>query len=160
MLSINKELNRKLDDRPTVDYIKKVLNAYEDRMEVFNNSLEASQEQLAQEQSQQDREIALLNKELTKCNDYIETKMDIEEGTKIWGQFDKYSQHEDLKELYKIVNPEIAKFEQKIIDFDREIEQFKRMIRQFDQNLLTKSNKHQIKMLYEHIEENYDEQHV
>ena len=76
------------------------------------------------------------------------------DGTQIWTEFGKYSRHDDLVNLYNIVNPEIAKFEQKIIDFSTEYEKMKQIIAKFDQDLMRKSNKHQISVLYDFIDKN------
>lgn len=58
--------------------------------------------------------------------------MNISDGTKIWAEFSKYSRHDDLVDLYNIVNPEIAKFESKIIDFAGDYEKMKLIIAKFD----------------------------
>jgi len=34
----------------------------------------------------------------------------------IWAQFSRFAEYDDLKKLHTIVIPEIAKFEQKIMD--------------------------------------------
>jgi hypothetical protein len=81
-------------------------------------------------------------------------KLERIDGTKIWKEFSKYSCHDDLKDLYKIVNPEIAKFEQKIMDYSGDTEKMKIIIRRFDEDLAMKSNKHQIKVIYDYIDTN------
>lgn len=67
--------------------------------------------------------------ELSNIYPKIDLKMNMSDGTQIWSEFGKYSRHDDLVNLYKLVNPEIAKFEQKIIDFSTEYERMKHMIR-------------------------------
>ena len=99
-------------------------------------------EKLSDEQKEQDNEIRQLGEELSKIGFKFDLKLDKTEAQKIWKEFQFYSRHDDLKNLYRIVNPEIAKFEQKIMDFGGEIEKFKLIIRRFDEDLSTKSNKH------------------
>lgn len=47
----------------------------------------------------------------------INEKLDKAEGRKIKDHFQRFAEYSDLKELYKKTLPEIAKFEQKIIEF-------------------------------------------
>ena len=53
--------------------------------------------------------------EVAKVRREIDGKMESEEGGKIWQNFRKYAQYNELQELYKKVVPEIGKFEDKLI---------------------------------------------
>ena len=59
----------------------------------------------------------------------------------IWKHFERFSLYDDLKTLYNKVIPEIAKFEQKIINFNTAIEKNHLMIREFDNSMAQKVNK-------------------
>jgi hypothetical protein len=47
----------------------------------------------------------------------MEKKLDQKDVAKIWAHFQRFAEYGDLKDLYNKVLPEIAKFEQKIINF-------------------------------------------
>ena len=51
--------------------------------------------------------------------------------------------------------PELAKFEQKIIDFNLEIEKNSLILRRFDENLANKAEKSTIEQLYNHLDIKY-----
>jgi len=48
-------------------------------------------------------------------------KLEKTDGKQIWKHFQRFAEYEDLRELFNKVIPEIAKFEQKIMDFQAEI---------------------------------------
>ena len=123
-------------------------------MAAFKKQLESHVKKINDEQIQQDIELSKLGAEVTDVYPKIDLKMNLSDGTQIWSEFSKYSRHDDLVNLYKIVNPEIAKFEQKIMDFSSEYEKMKLIIAKFDEDLLMKSNKHQISVLYDFIDKN------
>lgn len=53
----------------------------------------------------------------------------------IWKHFERFSLYEDLKTLYSKVIPEIAKFEQKIINFNTTLEKNNLIMREFDNSI-------------------------
>ena len=107
----NSEINVKLHDRPTISYFKKVLAAYDTKIEQFNAALNEHIEKLDSTQAQQDEEIAALNGEVTNCQKALNLKMDKEDGTKIWKHFQRFAEYNDLKDLYNKCVPELSKFE-------------------------------------------------
>lgn len=74
-----------------------------------------------------------------------QNKMSLKDGQRLWRQYQRFAEYEDLRELYQRCIPEISKFEIKIIDFQAEIERFKLMIRNFDENMIHKADKTSIK---------------
>ena len=54
----NSDVNTKMLDRPTIQYFKKVLQAYDQKIEQFNNVLNEQMEKLDTTQADQDKEIA------------------------------------------------------------------------------------------------------
>ena len=62
----------------------------------------------------------------------LDLKVEKEDLTELWLHFDRFSLYEDLKSLHSKVIPEIAKFEQKLINYSYEIEKNKLIIKQFD----------------------------
>lgn len=77
--------------------------------------------QLDNEQEMQNIEIKKLGKELTSTNSELELKMNVEEGKKMWAHFSRFAEYRDLKELYQKVLPELANFEQKMINYNTDI---------------------------------------
>ena len=59
----------------------------------------------------------------------------------IWAQLSRFAEYGDLKKLHTMVVPEIAKFEQKIINSETSLKSFEHILRNFDEVLQTKSNK-------------------
>ena len=59
-------------------------------------------------------------------------KLDKNDATAIWKYFQRFAEYDDLKELYGKCIPELAKFEQKMIDYTTENEKQKIIIKRFD----------------------------
>ena len=68
-------------------------------------------------------------------------KVDLSKVKDIWAQLHRFAEYNDLKKLHSIVIPEIAKFEQKIIESQTRFDQFEQMIKSFDEAIQMKSNK-------------------
>jgi hypothetical protein len=52
-----------------------------------------------------------MDKDIVMQSRVIGRKIDREEVTKIWKHFERFAEYKDLKQLHKIVIPEISKFE-------------------------------------------------
>jgi len=52
----------------------------------------------------------------------LNSKIDLEEGKRIWKNFTKYCLYDDLKDLYNKTVPEIQKFEHKLMEFNSDLE--------------------------------------
>ena len=107
----NDQYSLKIEDRPTIAYFKKVLQAYDLKFEMVNAQLSLQMEKLDRTQADQDREIADLGTELTMRGRELDLKVEKEDLTELWLHFDRFSLYEDLKSLHSKVIPEIAKFE-------------------------------------------------
>ena len=129
------EFSAKFSDRPTIGYLKKVLSAFDEKIVRLNEQLKLHIDLMERTQHDQDREIQNLGGELTVNNKELNLKPDKEDLQEIWEHFERFALYEDLKSLNTKVLPEIAKFEQKIINFDGDLEKKSLMIRQFDQTL-------------------------
>ena len=92
-------------------------------------------------QNDQDREIQNLGGEVTVANKELSLRPEKQDLFEIWEHFERFALYEDLKGLHSKVLPEIAKFEQKIIDYNSDLEKKSLMIRQFDQIMNQKANK-------------------
>lgn len=85
----------------------------------------------------------------------MQQKLSKADGSRIWRHFQRFSEYEDLKELYSKCIPELARFEQRIIDFQLELDKNKLIICRFDETLTTKADKISIENLYNHCSERY-----
>ena len=104
-------------------------------------------------QADQDREIALLDKELTGAKKDILIKMDKNDAKTIWTHMQRFAYYDDLKDLNDKFLPELAKFESTIIGFKADNEKQCLMMRDFDETLAQKGSKNQIQIIQNKIEE-------
>ena len=58
-----------------------------------------------------------MNKRIQRQNVEISQKTDMGQITKVFDQLKRFAEYEDLKQLHKLVIPEISKFESKIMMF-------------------------------------------
>ena len=56
-------------------------------------------------------------KKIVEVEQGIDLKMSQKEGMKLWANFKKYAQYDELKDLYKKVLPAISGFEDKLKTF-------------------------------------------
>ena len=84
----------------------------------------------------------------------METKMDHEEGKKMWINFQRFALYDDFKSLYGKVVPEISKFEQKIYDYYTAHLKNQAIIRRFDTIISEKASKIDFENVNKHIMEN------
>lgn len=150
----NSDVNTKLHDRPTISYFKKVLGAYDTKIEQFNYALNEQVEKLDITQADQDKEIADLSSEITEYSKDLALKLDKNDATRIWKHFQRFAEYSDLKDLYAKCIPELAKFEQQIINFKDENEKQKMIIEKFDEHLTTKGSKTSVAEVYQYINQN------
>ena len=68
-------------------------------------------------------------------------KIDLKEAKKIWDQFQRFAEYSDLKDLYQKCIPQLAKFEQKMINYENDFKRIEDIVCDFDKHLLTKANK-------------------
>ena len=74
------------------------------------------------------------------------------EGQKIWRNFQRFADYEDLKELYRKVIPEISKFEERLIEFQIQFEKNAAIICNFDRDIALKADKLQVENLYDYLD--------
>lgn len=60
---------------------------------------------------------------------------------KIWANFKKYAQYEELKDLYRRCLPAISGFEDKLKEYWTEMQKTQLMMRRFDEILCEKAEK-------------------
>ena len=145
------DVTSRLEVRPTIDYLRKVLEDYDKKIDLIEAHLQEQMTRLDNEQEAQNMEIEKLNKELSRTNIEVDMRITKKEGQRIWQHFDRFAEYSDLKDLYAKCIPELAKFEQKIIDYEGELRKLELIIRKFDETLSIKCNKTVVDKLYEYI---------
>ena len=68
-------------------------------------------------------------------------KLDHKDGKKIWEHLQRFAEYSDLKDLYQKCIPQLASFEQKMIEFSNDYDRIEGVISIFDRQLLTKTSK-------------------
>ena len=96
-----------------------------------------------------------VNVQIRELHSEVETKLSSKEGQKIWANFRKYSQYEELKELYKKTLPAISNFEDKLKENNDHNEQIKVMCRRMDEVICNKADKTMLKELRDYGSEFY-----
>ena len=104
----NADVNAKMQDRPTIGYFKKILGAYDRKIEYFNEALNEQMDKLDQTQADLDREIQGIIEEIERLKEDVGGKLGANEGARIWKEFQRFCLYQDLEDLNKRVLPEIA----------------------------------------------------
>ena len=86
-------------------------------------------------------EIDGLKEEIKQYGVEIADKVERKELLPIKAQFSRFAEYKDLKHLHAMVIPEIAKFEQKVLNCNENIARYEEIIRGFDEVIQTKSSK-------------------
>ena len=110
-------------------------------------------EKVDRTQADQDKEIVQLGKELKAFSTELKLKLDKNDAKLIWQHFKRFAYYEDLKDLNSKFLPELAKFEQRLMDIKCDYDKICIMIRLADETLAAKSNKSQIVVLHAKIDE-------
>lgn len=112
---MQKEMNEQLDQRPVHSEIQQIKKKTD---EVISNNKKQLIEKITRLDKNQDKinlEQANTNKktvdELGQLSKECATKMDVKDAQRLWRQFQRFAEYEDLRDLYKRCIPEIAKFE-------------------------------------------------
>lgn len=103
----------------------------------------------------QDAEIKHLGKSVANCIRDLYSKFDKSDAKELWSNFENYARYEDLKDHYKKTIPELAKFEQKLINFHDDLERKSQIIAEFDKTLSMKCNKNFVLDVVQRMEKDY-----
>ena len=74
-----------------------------------------------------------VNLGLIEVRSETDSKLSAKEGQKLWANFRKYAQYEELKELYKKTMPAISHFEDKLKENNDHNEKIDEMLRRMDE---------------------------
>ena len=90
-----------------------------------------------------------------QLNEGLDEKMAHKEGKKIWTNFRKYAQYDELQTLYKKVLPAISSFEDKLKDTNDKNERIDLMIRRLDELICLKADRTTLKEFKDFAKEQY-----
>ena len=85
----------------------------------------------------------------------IDTKMAAKEGQKLWANFRKYAQYDELRELYRKTMPEISKFEDKLKENNDHNNKLDLCIRRIDEVICTKTDRNTMKEFREYVDKQF-----
>ena len=92
---------------------------------------------------------------LRELNSELETKLTNKEGLKLWANFRKYAQNDELRELYRKTLPAISSFEDKLKENNDYNERIDETCRRMDEVICNKADRMALKELREYCAENY-----
>jgi hypothetical protein len=111
---------------------------------------------------QMDRAMDSLDSDLKSYDDHFKeirielaTKLDRNDGKKIWDQFQRFCEYSDLKELYSKCIPELAKFEAKMVDHQTGYQRMEDIIARFDKLLTEKASKVSVKDFQDYVNRSF-----
>jgi DNA mismatch repair ATPase MutS len=132
-----------------------VLAAHDEKIDSYSTALEEELKKLTGDHDDQDKEMQQLGKNVADCMRELNAKIGKKEAQHIWAHFENYAMYEDFKELYRKTIPELAKFEQQILNFHAEQERARLIIRGFDYAMTGKANKSVMDSISHDVEKNY-----
>lgn len=86
----------------------------------------------------------------------IDLKMSSKEGQKLWVNFRKYAQYDELKELYRKCMPAISGFEDKLKENNDHNVKLDNMMLRMDTVLCKKADKTQVTEFRDHADRNFE----
>ena len=122
------EFNYALDQRPTINQMKQIVSAQDKTLKVINEGLNEQVEKVDIGLGELDDEIHNLDSQITDLQTQLGNKIDNKDAKKIWEHFQRFAEYQDLKDLYNKCVPELAKFEQKMINFSTDYKRIEQMI--------------------------------
>lgn len=93
------------------------MSATDSKINIINEQLNEQLERFDNTLSEFDSDIKANDQQFAELRIQINERLHHSDAKKIWDYFKRFADYSDLKDLYNRVIPEIAKFEQKIIDF-------------------------------------------
>ena len=95
------------------------------------------------------------NIHLNELRQEQDAKMSSKEGQKLWANFKKYAQYDELKDLYRKTLPAISSFEDKLQANNAHNERVDAMLRRLDEIICTKSDRSALKDFRDLVESHY-----
>ena len=136
--------------------------SFEKRFTNFENEMQEQHKQSGKDASATREIIERLRKKneangtrIMEVSEAVDSKMSSKEGLKLWSNFKKYAQYDELKDLYKKCLPAISGFEDKLKIFMVELNKFELMIRRIDEVMCSKADKTKLKEFINEVTSTY-----
>ena len=96
-----------------------------------------------------------VNVQIRELTSELETKMTNKEGLKLWANFRKYAQYDELRDLYRKTLPAISSFEDKLKQNNDHNERIDETCRRMDEVICNKADRTALKEFREYCTDNY-----
>ena len=140
-MKLEKEIWAELDTKLKSESFEKRFNSFELDMSNVHKSLNLDINNLREICDRIRKKNEDNVKKINETRAELELKMSQKEGMKIWANFKKYAQYEELKDLYRRCLPAISGFEDKLKEYWTEMQKTQLMMRRFDEILCEKAEK-------------------
>jgi hypothetical protein len=130
-------INRKLDISSFERKIIEIQENLNDKITKVRNSERDTNNKL----QYVERDFRSCDIEVRRLKEEVQLRATTDEAAKIWRHFTNFAEYKDLKKLYNMVNPEMQKFEENMIEHRNEIKRFNEIITRFDEIISQKSSK-------------------
>lgn len=94
----------------------------EEKIDRMNQEIGSRVDLITQTLNQQGKDMEQMGNEMDQVNNTLEKVLKVDDGKRIWKNFQRFAEYNDLKELYKKCVPQIADFEFKIIGLADQLE--------------------------------------
>ena len=91
----------------TIDKFNKNITVNNDKITAIQEEMKLNIQRTSIFQTKCDQEIEVFGKKLGSLQMSVALKADLDEITKVYEQFQRFAEYEDLKKLHKMVIPEI-----------------------------------------------------
>lgn len=90
---LSNDLNTKLDNRPTKDWVNGKLKTYDDQIASCLETVRQNTQKMISIQTDIHNEVCSLNDEVSSTNSKIGLKIDRKDVTKIWDHFQRFAEY-------------------------------------------------------------------
>lgn len=101
------------------------------------------------------RKVDEANHSIIEIRGETDDKMSAKEGQKLWANFRKYAQYDELKDLYRKTMPAISQFEDKLKENNDHNDKIDIMMSRLDEIICLKSDKESVKEFRTIVEAQY-----
>ena len=141
LTAFSADVNEKISMKASSSYLKRVFDTLTEDQTKMQEDIDNRFYENRKAMRVYDDELKKFGSELSEAFKQIETKVPLTDGKKIWANFQRFAEYNDLKDLYGKIMPEIGKFEDRMIAFDLRIVQQERILHRFDELMSTKASK-------------------
>ena len=102
------------------------------QLETIKQDIATKENRLDQLTKKLEDEIDSLEDDVKEFRIDLGEKLGLKDGKKIWEHLQRFCEYSDLKDLYQKCIPQLAKFEQKMIDYTEDYNRIQEVIGDFD----------------------------